>query len=188
MIFKRGEVVDFMINSFDRCDLSPEKIQYLKKHSMRVAERLKKLGLPAFVVNAAILHDVIEDTDESFASLNDVFGYKVAVLVNAVTDEPGKNRKERKAKTLPKIMSNEYAIFVKLADRLDNVEQCLLKGDSRIDMYRKEHAQFMEALRFPNLGYDRNGELYDGTEELWLELDALLEKGHEKGIESNVHG
>jgi len=163
------QAVTFTLKKFREAELRDDQKQYLIKHAMRVAERLRKLGLPEYVVIAGLMHDVIEDTGATFAEINERFGYQIACLTYSVTDEPGKNRRERKEKTFPKIMSNQHSILIKLCDRIDNVEQCLLKGDDKINMYRKEHNQFRDALRCKS-----------GAEELWTELDALLERGHER--------
>lgn len=101
---------------------------------------------------AAWLHDVVEDTyDDVAKGIEDIkaeFGEDVAELVYAVTSEPGKNRRERATKTYPKIAANRLAVLLKLADRIANVEHGLSsgRGQGLVDMYRKEHAGFREAL------------------------------------------
>lgn len=94
---------------------------------------------------AAFLHDVLEDTDITYEYLVEVFGEKIANIVRAVTDEPGKNRKERKAKTYPKIKAfGEQAIIIKLADRIANVRSCFAtKNLDLLSMYMKEHSAFL---------------------------------------------
>lgn len=102
----------------------------------------------------AWLHDVVEDTETTLEEVERLFGKVVAQSVAMVTDEDGKNRKERKLKTFFKLArvgddSNEYyvedyiPIIVKIADRLANVESCVLNGcDDKLSMYRKEHGMF----------------------------------------------
>ncbi len=114
---------------------------------------------------AAILHDIVEDTDFSLKDVKSAFGKRVASLVNGVTNEPGVNRKERHRKTYPKTKRIPGAIILKLADRIANVEACLALGDSRIGMYRKEWVSFQEALRV-------EGE----HERMWRHLDLLIAK------------
>lgn len=115
---------------------------------------------------AALLHDIVEDTDLTLKDVKKIFGKRIASLVNGVTNEPGVNRRERHRKTYPKTKRIPDAIILKLADRIANVESCLALGDSRIGMYRKEWDSFQEALRV-------EGE----HERMWRYLDLLIVKG-----------
>ena len=109
------------------------------------------------------LHDVIEDTGTTAADLECNFGSVVAETIHKVSDEPGKNRKERKAKTYPKIASSDLAIALKLADRIANVENCRKNNASLFGMYYKEHAEFRK-------------QLFNGRFALmWLHLDNLMD-------------
>lgn len=112
------------------------------KHLDDVVGVLRRFGLgQGPLVIAGYLHDAIEDGDVSYNDIKTHFGEKVAEIVYCVTDELGRNRKERKEKTLPKIASNPDAILVKLADRIANIEH-----GGRKSMYRKEHQEFKDAL------------------------------------------
>lgn len=100
------------------------------------------------MVCAALLHDVIEDTNTSYHDIWSRFGTAVAELVFAVTSERGRNRKERNAKTYPKtVEAGRDAIQLKLADRIANVEYGLAT-DGKQDMYAKEFSDFEAALRY----------------------------------------
>lgn len=122
------------------------------------------------LLTAAFLHDILEDTDVSRETIQDIFGHDVALLVYAVTDEKGENRKERKALTYPKIRTVTGATQLKLADRIANIENSLRTDEMRMfRMYRKEHAGFSLALRV--LGE------YD---EMWDHLAKLMVVGSEK--------
>lgn len=114
------------------------------------------------LIIAGWLHDVVEDTSVTSEEVAAEFGATVAALVVAVTNEPGANRKERAAKTYPKIRAaGESAVALKLADRIANVESCL--ADSKLGMYKKEAEGFRSVLRKP-------GE----WEEMWLVLEKLV--------------
>jgi len=97
---------------------------------------------------AAWLHDVIEDTEYKSLEGHGFPDY-VVELVQAVTDEPGKNRKERKAATYKKIIDVPDAVVLKLADRIANVEACRKNNNNPnlLAMYRSEHPAFLAALR-----------------------------------------
>ncbi len=127
-------------------------------HLDSAVEQLKDhiLTLPALrfhnhdiLVSATFLHDVIEDTGTSLIQLAATFTGPIVDLVEAVTDGPGKNRKERKFYVYQAIKKvGPAALAVKLADRLANSEACgLAKGESpMLSMYRKEQASFEHQL------------------------------------------
>lgn len=100
------------------------------------------------MIAAGYLHDVVEDVNVSITTIYDLFGPKVAELVGALTDEPGENRKARKALTYPKIKGTPGAVKLKLADRIANIENGIRLSDKRFFlMYKKEHTEFEKALR-----------------------------------------
>lgn len=96
---------------------------------------------------AAWLHDSIEDAGLTRERIAEICNERVAELVWRVTDEPGKNRRERKTATYPKIAADPQAILIKLADRIANVRACLAGNSKLLAMYRKEYPAFAAALR-----------------------------------------
>lgn len=131
-----------------------------KKHLDDVVDVLKRFGFSGKYIVAGYLHDIIEDTALSYNKVKKHFGYEVAEMVYCVTDELGRNREEKKTKTLPKTASNPDAIILKLADRIANIEH-----GGKVDMYRKEYEVFHQFLfaRTP-----------DGAKEMWRCLEKLL--------------
>lgn len=118
-----------------------------------------------YIVAAAWLHDVVEDTPVTFEDVRDEFGSKIARTVLAVTNQPGKNRRERATHTYPKIMAaGRDAVAVKLADRIANTEHSLKHNHRMFSMYRKEYPKFRKALRIP-------GEL----KKMWARLDVMMD-------------
>lgn len=121
--------------------------------------------LPLLTV-AAYLHDIVEDTAVSLEEVEASFGGEVARVVGAVTDSPGENRKERKARTYPRIRAaGEDAILLKLADRIANVEASTAGDPDKLAMYRKEWWGFYGALYDPVDGPHRP---------MWDHLERLL--------------
>jgi len=119
-------------------------------HLTAVANTLERFGYDSSkIIAAAYLHDVVEDTQNTHEDLLLLFGPTIADIVTAVTNEPGANRKERASKTYPKIQANKLALLVKLADRISNIENCIITDNDRLDMYRKEHPAFKAALQDP---------------------------------------
>lgn len=110
------------------------------------------------LVAAAWLHDVMEDCGVRRVEIAELFGEDVAALVDAVTNEPGPNRRTRAAVTYPRIRAVPGATFLKLADRIANVEA----GGPLVAMYRKEYEDFRFAL-------------YTGAyASMWEYLDTLM--------------
>ncbi len=79
-------------------------------------------------VIAALLHDVVEDTEHTVEDIAELFGEKVAQLVEGVTKltQIGhKNRAEQQAENFRKMLlsvtKDVRVIFIKLADRLHNM-------------------------------------------------------------------
>lgn len=139
---------------------SYDEIYPYEKHLDDVVEVLKRFGFSGVYIIAAYLHDSIEDGAISYNKIKRHFGLEVAEMVYCVTDELGRNREEKKAKTLPKTASNKKAIILKLGDRIANIEH-----GGKIDMYAKEFNQF-------------KGSLYLNTPEdglpMWSHLESLL--------------
>lgn len=77
------------------------------------------------VLCAAILHDVIEDTKYDFEDINLKFGFAVASIIDELTnkDNPDLKRADRIAAREAKYKTlSKEACLIKLADRLDNVQ------------------------------------------------------------------
>jgi len=140
------------------------------------ATALVNMGAPGMevAVSAAYLHDVVEDTDVTLDQIEEMYGEHIADAVGLCTDEPGKNRKERKAATYAKIASLDrdrngviIGLVVKAADRLANLKACVAsRNDDLLSMYRKEHAAFSEAVCVPGL-----------CDDLWAQINAIVEAG-----------
>ena len=103
-------------------------------HTVAVAEILAGLRLDAETLVAAILHDVVEDTEVPLARIEQEFGRGVARLVDGVTKmglidaqvPEGRGSRERlKAESLRKLLlamaEDVRVVLIKLADRLHNM-------------------------------------------------------------------
>lgn len=92
-------------------------------------------------------HDLIEDTRVSYNDVKEELGGMAADIVYACTNEKGKNRKERaNYKYYDGIRTTPYAVFVKLCDRIANVQYSKMSGSRMFEMYRKENPDFMAQL------------------------------------------
>lgn len=128
---------------------------------VEVLERFKaEQGLCQEAIAAAWLHDTVEDTPATAQKVQELFGTRVAELVEAVTNGPGKNRKEKHSATYPKIRATHGATRLKLADRIANVEECLRTNSPKLKMYQKEFRDFELALHQLDLNEDMWGHLH----------------------------
>lgn len=74
------------------------------------------------VIQAAILHDTVEDTDTTFDELTDHFGPKVASIVRECSDDKSLPKLERKRLQIEHAKeASREAKLVKLADKLYNL-------------------------------------------------------------------
>ncbi len=97
-------------------------------HPCEVALILCDLGMDSSTVAAALLHDVVEDTDVSYDELKDEFNEEIAILVDGVTKLgkiPYSSKEEQQVENLRKMffaMAKDIrVIIIKLADRLHNM-------------------------------------------------------------------
>jgi GTP diphosphokinase / guanosine-3',5'-bis(diphosphate) 3'-diphosphatase len=97
-------------------------------HLLEVAHILADLRLDATTLSAAILHDVIEDTEFPVARIEERFGAEVAHLVGGVTKisrlnmmAPEARQAENVRKMLLAMVNDVRVVLVKLADRLHNM-------------------------------------------------------------------
>jgi len=118
------------------------------EHPKRVAERLAALGFPAYVVAAAFLHDVVEDTPVSGAEIAAEFGPAVAALVLEVTKPivPG-NRAARKAAFRAHLAKSSYnGASIKLSDELDNSRNVAELAPEFAETYLPEMREELKVL------------------------------------------
>ena len=94
-------------------------------------------------------HDTIEDTRVSYNQVKEVLGEAAANIVYAVSNEKGKTRKERANSAYYKgIRDTPGAVFVKLCDRIANVQYSKMTKSRMFEMYKKENDEFTKELGF----------------------------------------
>lgn len=116
-------------------------------------------------LQAIWLHDSCEDCRVNYNDLKEQFGETVSDIVYNVTNELGKNRKERALKTYPKIRSCRLSTWVKICDRISNMRFSYFVWDEKgmFRKYQREHADFFKELHQEDHGFD----------EMWAELQVL---------------
>ena len=97
-------------------------------HPISVAIILAGMGMDSDCICAALLHDVVEDTDITLDQIRKDFGSDVAVMVGGVTKLTNmtlSTKEEQQAENIRKMLlaMNEdiRVILIKLADRLHNM-------------------------------------------------------------------
>ena len=97
-------------------------------HSVAVGLIVAQLGLDATSAAAAVLHDVVEDTEVTLEQISQEFGSSVAAIVDGVTKIDRlhvSSREAQQAATVRKMlvaMAKDWRVLViKLADRLHNM-------------------------------------------------------------------
>ena len=93
------------------------------EHPMRVAALLDEHGYGEEVLAAALLHDVVEDSDTTLDELREEFGDEVAGLVGSMTDDGSiDSYRERKAEHRERLAAAPAeAMAIYGADKLTNV-------------------------------------------------------------------
>ena len=98
-------------------------------HPLAVARIVcKEIGLGSTSICAALLHDVVEDTDYTVEDIRNLFGDKIAEIVNGLTKISGgvfgahaSAQAENFKKLLLTMSEDIRVILIKIADRLHNM-------------------------------------------------------------------
>lgn len=167
-------------------------------HPVAVAAILAEMQMDYQTVVAAILHDVIEDTDYSKEQLAEQFGEVVAELVDGVskiTQLKARSKRHEQAENFSKMllaMSNDIRVIViKLADRLHNMrtmgamrrDKQVQKSQETLDIYAPIAIRLgmnnirveLEDLAFQYLHPLRFATLKKVIEEQRVDQEALIE-------------
>lgn len=144
-------------------------------HPIAVSCILAHMRLDPETLMAALLHDVIEDTDFNKDDITETFGFTVAELVDGVTKLSHSSDKEyNKAASFRKILQatlqDPRVIIVKLADRYHNMTTLeALRPDKRARIARETFEIFVPMARIVGMN-----EMADNLEHLCyqnLDLD-----------------
>lgn len=97
-------------------------------HPLAVARIVAdEIGLGAKGIAAALLHDVVEDTDYTLDDITTIFGEKIADIVDGLTklegafDQTKSSQADNFRKLLLTMVDDVRVILIKLADRLHNM-------------------------------------------------------------------
>ncbi len=101
-------------------------------HPFMVALKVRQHGFDDTVVAAALVHDVLEDSDVSEKELRDALGDGVVDIVKAVTYPENLDWKEKRLTYIQNVSKGSDGVkVVSVADKIHNLENLL-------EMYEKE--------------------------------------------------
>jgi len=117
------------------------------------------------IISAALLHDTVEDTHTTHEDLEALFGGLVASLVQELTSDKEKIKQLGKAQYLSQKMAtmSSYALVIKLADRLDNVQDI---ATAKTPEWRERYKNETEQI----LNYIESKRVLSGTHRKFIQL------------------
>jgi (p)ppGpp synthase/HD superfamily hydrolase len=145
-------------------------------HPVRVARSLAGLGYDEEVLAAALLHDVVEDTPATLAEILQAFGPRVALLVDAVSEDPGLTGDERKVAYRERVrLAPRDAQAICAADKVCNLD------DLRLAAVTEDHV----ALQRFHGGLHAQARRFDAELAMLVDagVDAALTDAMRSGIE-----
>ena len=117
--------------------------------AMSVIVQERDIENPDLLVQCALLHDVIEDTSNSYEIIKDKFGVEVADGVLALSkDKNFPSKVEQMKDSIKRIRKQPKEVWmVKLSDRITNLQSPPKHWDKeRIKKYRNEAVLILEKL------------------------------------------
>lgn len=120
-----------------------EKTPYIE-HPIGVANTLAECGVTEVeVLEAALLHDTIEDTDCTFEELERHFSAKTVGYVREVTDDKSLSKAERKRLQVEHAKTASLgARLIKMSDKLYNLESLFVSPPTWWD-WRRIQGKFL---------------------------------------------
>ena len=163
-------------------------------HPTNVAYTIAELGLDEKTICAALLHDVVEDTDATYEDIEKEFGTEIAEMVDGVTKlkliqhaSIEENQVENYRKMFLAMGKDIRVIIIKLADRLHNMRTLeYLKRDRQIAIAQETMQLYAPLANRLGL-YSMKWELEDlGFKYLYPEEYRELIKGIEQKREERL--
>lgn len=147
-------------------------------HTIRVAFILQNVAgeNDAVLLSAAVLHDVLEDTDTTETQLLELFGEEVCSIVKEVTDDMSLTYDDRKRYQIKKAPSlSSKAKLIKIADKISNIQDILTSpltwSNRRKRKYVEWSEQVVEGCRGVNEALDKAFDELTGNAKNMLKED-----------------
>lgn len=120
-------------------------------HPIAVAGLVASVSTDDDMMIAAVLHDTVEDTHVELATIEGVFGAKVAAMVDDLTDVSRAgdgNRRVRKEIALRHTANaSKEAKTIKLADLIDNIKTIIAFDPNFAKVYMAEKRKLLVVLK-----------------------------------------
>lgn len=145
-------------------------------HPAEVAALVEKAGGSIEMIQAAWLHDVVEDTGVEIEVIRAIFGEEVAMLVDGMTD---KSRPEDGSRAIRKMIDRARLASqppevqtIKLADLCSNTKSIVDHDPKFAKVYLPEKAAMLDVLKQGNpwLWNKANHQLIEGLNQLEVTL------------------
>lgn len=140
---------------------NPQRTPYVN-HPLAVSRTLAEVGVrDLHTLQAALLHDTLEDTLTTSVQLSNAFGEEVRMLVETLTDDDSLRPTTRKLVQLRGAKQLPYkAKLVRIADKLHNVWDILHHGipgwsQERVEQYVAWACELVNALEGTHVGLER---------------------------------
>ena len=133
-----------------------DKLPYIN-HPIEVLGILWRIGLVRYIpiLIAAILHDILEDTDTKPEEISSRFGQEVLNIVLEVTDDKSLPKEERKRLQIENAPNKSTeAKLVKIADKISNITSWPDWPKERFVEYLDWTEEVMKGLKGTNLELD----------------------------------
>lgn len=145
-------------------------------HPVAVALKLAKHGFPDSVIAAALLHDVLEDTDYSSEKLKDEMGEEIFGMVTGVTYDNSLDYLEKRRKYLEIVkVSSAEVKAISIADKIHNLESILIEHEQLgSDIWKLFNMEKSQKLEFEEQSLKMFKETWDHP--LIGEYEDLLKK------------
>ena len=188
-------------------------------HPLAVADIVHtEIGLGVKSIAAALLHDVVEDTEISLAEIESVFGKKIASIIDGLTkiagvfDNKSSLQAENFRKMLITLSDDVRVILIKLADRLHNMrtlgsmprhKQIKIAGETiylfaplahRLGLYsiKSEMEDLSLKYRYPKVYEEISGKIKDNEDKRIQLINKfsfpIIDKLDKNNIKFNISG
>lgn len=143
------KAISFLVNKYSETGMNPKPVVF---HSLNIAFYLLHYGYGLDLAEAALLHDLIEDSDTNKKDIADEFGNKIADWVEALSFKTSIENKEKQYKEMfsrikrsgrdtliikcADIYSNSF--YIHLAESLDKQRFLVAKLKYFLDFSREE--------------------------------------------------
>ncbi len=142
-------------------------------HPIQLADVLSSVGgiHDTPILCAALLHDVIEDTDTTYETIRDLFTEEIADLVQEVTDDPQLKKAARKQRQIDKAsLKTDKAKLISLADKICNIK----------DLYEHPPVNWSRQRQYEYFRWAH--QVVAGLRGVSPELEALFDEIYEEDI------